>query len=171
VLNGIGDAFLEDITLNDVHVRYGGGGTADEARREVPQVAGEYFEIGTPPAYGLFARNVRGLTLNNIRFEVVEADLRPAVVLDRVSDVTATGMSAAGNKQSRSVFRLVNTRDVLIASSRVLTPAAAFLEVEGADSERITVDGGDLSKAETPVSFEAGARKDAVRWGPNTRKS
>jgi polygalacturonase len=171
VLNGIGDAFLEDITLNDVHVTYGGGGTADEARREVPQVAGEYFEIGVPPAYGLFARNVRGLTLNNIRFEVVEPDLRPAIVLDQVSDVAATGISAAGNRQARSVFRLVNTRDALIASSRVLTPAAVFLELEGAACESITVDGGDLSKAATLVSFEAGARKNAVRWGSETRKS
>jgi hypothetical protein len=171
VLNGIDDAFLEDITLNDVHVTYGGGGTADEARREVPQAAGEYFEIGTPPAYGLFARNVRGLTLNNVRFEVVEPDLRPAVVLDRVSDVTATGISAAGNRQARSVLRFVNTRDALVASSRVLTPAAVFLELEGAGCEGITVDGGDLSKAATPVSFEAGARKNAVRWGPATGKS
>lgn len=63
VLNGIGDAFLEveDMVFDDV--TYGGGGAAEQAQRRVPRVAGEYFEAGAPPAYGLYARNVRGLTL------------------------------------------------------------------------------------------------------------
>ncbi len=40
---------------------YGGGGTAEEAaRRDVPKMAGEYFELGTLPAYGMYARNVAG---------------------------------------------------------------------------------------------------------------
>ena len=73
VLNWFEDAFLENVVLDNVHVTYGGGGTAEEAQREIPQIAGEYFEIGTPPAYGLYARKVRGLTLNNVRFEVEQA--------------------------------------------------------------------------------------------------
>ncbi|MGA2269744.1 MAG: glycosyl hydrolase family 28 protein [Bryobacteraceae bacterium] len=163
VLNGIGDAFLEDIVFNDVRVTYGGGGTAEEARREVPQVAGEYFEIGTPPAYGLFARNVRGLTLNDVRFEVVKPDLRPAVVLDHVADAALGGLSAQGNTEAKSVLRFIETRDVLLTAPRVLTPAAVFLEVEGAASQGITIDGGDLSKAATPLAFEAGAGQRAVK--------
>ena len=163
VLNGIGDALLEDIAFNDVRVTYGGGGTAEEARREVPQVAGEYFEIGTPPAYGLFARNVRGLSLNNVRFEVEKPDLRPAVVLDHVTDVALNGLSAQGNAEAKSVLRFIETRDALVSAPRVLTPAAVFLGVEGATSRGITIDGGDLSKAAAPVAFESGASKEAVK--------
>jgi hypothetical protein len=162
VLNGIGDAFLEDIAFNDVQLTYGGGGTAEEARREIPEVAGEYFEIGTPPAYGLFARNVRGLTLNNVRFAVAAPDLRPAVVLNHVSDAMLAGVSAQGNRQAQSVFRFVATEDVLLSAPRVLTPATVFLRVEGSTSRGIVVDGGDLSKAATPLAFEAGAAQDAV---------
>ena len=116
VLNAIGDMFLEDIAFSDVRVTYGGGGTAEEARREVPQVAGEYFEIGTPPAYGLFARNVRGLSLNNVRFEVEKPDLRPAVVLDHVTDAAIGGLSAQGNPQAKSVLRFVETQDALVTA-------------------------------------------------------
>jgi hypothetical protein len=163
VLNAIGDCFLEDIVLDDVRVTYGGGGTAAEAQAQVPQVAGEYFEIGTPPAYGLYARKVRGLSLHNVRFEVIKPDLRPAVVLDRVSDISINGFDAQGNREAKSVLRLVETQDVLVTGARVLTPAAAFLEVEGTSSRGITLDGGDLSKAATPVAFEGGAAKDAVR--------
>ncbi len=88
-----------------------------------------------------------------------------------MSDVTATGISAAGNPQARSVLRFIDTRDALLASSRVLTPAAAFLEFEGAGSDNITVSGGDLSRAATPVSFEGGARNKAVLWDASAQKS
>ena len=163
VLNCLAGAVLEQVLLSDVHVSYGGGGTTEEARREVPQVAGEYFEIGTPPAYGLFARNVRGLTLNNARFEVVQRDLRPAVVLDHVTDVTVNGLSAQGDKQADSVLRFIETRDALVSAARVLTPAAVFLQVEGAGSEAITIDGGDLSRVAAPVAFKVGATEKAVK--------
>jgi hypothetical protein len=163
VLNGIGDAFMDDIVFDDVRVTYGGGGTADEAQRLVPQVAGEYFEVGTPPAYGLFARNVRGLTLNNVRFEVGKPDLRPAMVLDHVTDASINGLGAQGNVQAKSVLRFIETQDVLVTAARVLTPAAVFLQVEGAASHGIAIDGGDLSKAAAPLAFEAGAGKDSVK--------
>ena len=163
VLNAIGDAWLEDIAFEDVRVTYGGGGTAEEAQREVPQVAGEYFEVGTPPAYGLFARNVRGLTVRGAHFDVEKADLRPAVVLERVTDAAIDGLGAQGNPQAKSVVRLVDAQDVLLTAPRVLTPAAVFLAVEGAASRGITVEGGDVSKAAAPVAFEAGAGKDAVK--------
>jgi polygalacturonase len=163
VLNAIGDAVLENITLQDVQVQYGGGGTAEEAAREVPQVAGEYFEIGTPPAYGLYARNVRGLSLNGVRFETGQPDRRPAVVLDGVEDARLAAVSAQGNPEAKAVVRLVNARDVLITAPRVLTPAAAFLAVEGTGSRGITVDGGDLANAQTGVAPGAPAAAVKVR--------
>jgi len=166
VLNAIGGALLEDIAFDDVRIAYGGGGTAEEAQREVPQVAGEYFEIGTPPAYGLFARNVRGLTLNNMRFELETPDLRPAVVLEHVTDASIDGLSAQSDPRAPSLLRFVETRDVLLTAPRVLTRAAVFLQVEGAASRDITIDGGDISKAAAPLAFEAGAGKEAVKLRP-----
>jgi hypothetical protein len=71
MLSAIGDSIVENITFDNVHLRFGGGGTAEEAaNRNVPEMAGEYFVLGPIPAYGLYARNARGLTLNNVRFEV-----------------------------------------------------------------------------------------------------
>jgi len=163
VLNAIGETVLEDISLQDVRITYGGGGTREEAAREVPQVAGEYFEIGTPPAYGLYARNVRGLALNHVRFEVEKPDLRPAVVLDRVTDAALSGLSVQGNREAKSALRFVQTRDVLVTAPRLLTPAAVMLSVEGDKSGGIQVDGGDISKAATPVAFADGAGKNAAK--------
>ena len=164
VLNGVGDDFLEEITFNDVHIIYEGGGSAEEAAvRDVPKRAGEYFELGVLPAYGLYARNVRGLTLNNVRFEVATPDLRPALIFDHAIDAAVNGFSAQGNTQAESLLRFIDTRDALLTASRVLTPAAVFLQVEGAASAGITIDGGDLSKAASPLTFRRGAAEKAVK--------
>ncbi|HYW47582.1 MAG TPA: glycosyl hydrolase family 28 protein [Bryobacteraceae bacterium] len=163
-LNGVGDEFLEGIAFSDIHVTYGGGGTAEEAaRRDIPKMAGEYFELGTLPAYGMYARNVRGLALNNVRFDVAAPDLRPALVFDRVEDAAVSAFSAQGNPRAESLMRFTDSRDVLLSASRVLTPAAVFLQVEGGANERITIDGGDLSKADKPLSFARGAASQAVK--------
>ena len=163
VLNGVGNDFLEGISFQDVHVTYEGGGTREEATAEVPKLAGEYFEIGTPPAYGIYARNVRGLTLNNVRLEVTKPDLRPAVIFDNVVDAAVNGLSAQGTLQAESLLRFNDTREVLLTASRVLTPAAVFLKLEGAANEGITIDGGVLSKASKPLAYSRGATERAVK--------
>jgi polygalacturonase len=163
VINALDGAAIEDVVFNDITITYTGGGTAEEAHRDVPQVAGEYFEIGTPPAHGLYARNVRRLSLNNVRFDVEKPDLRPAVVLDHVTDASFSGLAAQGNPEAQSVLRFIESSEVLITAPRIVTPAAAFLRVEGAASHSIIVDGGNIAKAAVPVSIEGGAPKDAVK--------
>ncbi|HET7840676.1 MAG TPA: glycosyl hydrolase family 28 protein, partial [Terriglobia bacterium] len=162
-LNCITDSFIEGITFQDVHVTYAGGGTLQEANRTIPAVVGEYYERGTPPAYGLYARRVRGLTLNNVRFETELPDLRPAVVFDHVADAALTGLSAQGNKKAMALLRFFYASDVLVTAARVLSPAAVFLRVEGYSSRNIVVDGGDLSKAATVSELKGGAKIDTVK--------
>jgi polygalacturonase len=158
------EGVLENITFNDVHVTFAGGGTAEEAAvRDVPKITGEYYENGVLPAYGIFARNVHALTLSNVRFEVSAPELRPALVFDHVEDAAVNGFSAQANPQAESLLRFIESRDVLLTAARVLTPAAVFLQVEGAQSAGITVDGGDLSKATTPVTFKAEASQKSVK--------
>jgi hypothetical protein len=166
----VGKAFLENISFNDVHITYAGGGTKEQAgKREVPEVAAEYFGVwGTapfgPPAYGLYARNVKGLTLQNVRFTYENPDARPAIVFDNVQDATVNGLSAQGSAGSE-LLRLVNSKDVLLTACRTLTPAAIFLQVEGASSENIRVEGSDTSKAVKSLAVERGANKKAVNMG------
>jgi hypothetical protein len=161
VLNGVGQDYLEGITLSDIHVKYEGGGTAEEAAREVPAIAGEYFEIGTPPAYGVYARNVKGLTMRSVRLEVASADLRPAMVFDHVENASVVGLSAQGNPQS-PLLRFRDSRDALLSASQVTTPSRAFLEASGAATKGIVVDGGMIGKAARAVELANGAAADSV---------
>jgi hypothetical protein len=163
-LNCVGDAVLENISFDNVHLTFGGGGTAeDAARRDLPQIAGEYFMLGPMPAYGLYARNSRALTLQNVRFQLSQPDLRPAVIFDHVEDAAINGLSVDGNPQAESALRFIDTKQALLTAARVLTPASAFLQIEGTGNEAIVVDGGYLAKAATPLKLKNGAAKGAVK--------
>ena len=162
VLNCIDDGVLENISISNAQIVYGGGGTQSEALRKVPQIAGEYFQIGTPPAYGLYARGVRGLSLSNVRFEVAKPDLRPALVLDNVNDAQINALSVNGDKSAISALRFIDTRDALLTAVRLLSPTAVFLRVEGSLCTNIIIDGGDLTKAVAPLALKSGAAASAV---------
>ena len=163
VLNGVDGDVLENISFTDVHVTYEGGGSVEDARNVVPQSAGEYFELGVLPAHALYARNVRGLTLHNVRFELANPDARPAMVFDKVSDAAINGLSVQGDAQAAAVVRCIGGRDILVTAPRVLTAAAAFLKAEGPASANITIDGGDLTKAAQPIVLAADAPAHSVR--------
>jgi Glycosyl hydrolases family 28 len=163
VLNGVGNSYLENISFTDVHVTYEGGGTAEEAaNRNVPEVAGEYFQIGTPSSYGMYARNVKGLTLNNVSFNYINSDLRPAVVFNNVNDAAVCNLSLEGNENAESALRFINSNDVLLTGTRLTSHAKIFLQVEGSSNSNIKIDSSDLSKAEKILNFTRGANPKSV---------
>jgi len=98
-----------------------------------------------------------------VRFNTTTADLRPAVVLDKVQDGSLFGLSAEASLGAESLLRLMNCADVLLASPRVIGEASVFLRVEGEKSRGITVDGGDLRNAQKPLFCADGATNDVVK--------
>jgi hypothetical protein len=164
-LNGVAPGFLENIRLADVHVIFPGGGTREQgANRAVPEIADEYFRNGVLPSYALFARNVHGLTLNNVRFEMASPDSRPAVIFDHVLDAAVNGLNVQGQKAAESVLRFIDSRDILMSATRLLSEAAVFLQVEGSQNRNIAIDGGDFSKADQLAAYKDGATDKAVKW-------
>jgi len=126
-------------------------------------VFGEYFRLGPITAYGLYARNARGITLHDVRFQVSTPELRPAIVFDHVEDASFNGLAVEGSPGAESVLRFTDSKHVLIAASRVLSPSSVFLQLEGEANDAIIVDGGDLFRASAPVAFKRGATPGAVR--------
>jgi polygalacturonase len=108
ILNGMDDGFIENVSFRDVEVTFPGGGTAEQAAvRDVPKIAGEYYAIGIPPAHGMYARNVRGLSMSNVQFALATPDARPPVVFDHVEDGSIDGLKVQGE------VRMVECKDVL----------------------------------------------------------
>jgi hypothetical protein len=163
-VNGVGNDTIENISFADVHVVYEGGGTFKEgAIRDVPQIGGEYFQMGTPPSYGFFARNVKGLSLENVSFEYDKSDLRPAVVFDNVNDASVNNLSLEGNIGAESALRFINSKDILLSGICLTSPAKIFLQTEGAESSNIKIYSSDLAKAEKIASFMRGADSSMVK--------
>jgi polygalacturonase len=84
LLAGLPGHPIEDVELSDIRVSYRGGGTAAEAAREPDEMENAYPEpsmFGVLPAYGLFARHVRGLRVRDVSFSFEVAEQRPAIAL------------------------------------------------------------------------------------------
>lgn len=164
VFNCVGGATMENISVSDVHLTFGGGGKAEDgARRKIPEFAGEYFMLGPMPAFGLYARGVRGLTLNNIRLQTATPDLRPAVIFDDVVDAVVTNLNVQADASAESALRFINSHKILVTGPRLLDPTAIFLSVEGTSNSRIVIDGGDISDAKTALAFRDGASQESVK--------
>ena len=162
-LSAVGGSIIENICFDNIHLTFGGGGTAeDAARRELPQIAGEYFMLGPIPAFGFYARNSHALTLQNVRLQFSEPDLRPALILDHVEDAAIDALSVQADAAAESALRFINCKDVLLTAPRLLTPALTFLQLEGRGNERIKIDGGDISRATAPLTFVEGATDKSV---------
>ena len=91
---GVEGCRVKNVTLRNVHLHgLGAGDCAEERTRPVPEEAGAYPEINRfwcmLPAYGLWARHVDGLVLDDVSFTLDDGttDARDEIVLDDVTDV------------------------------------------------------------------------------------
>ena len=136
------------ITFSGVHVTFPGGGTAEEAaRRDIPELERRFpasYMFGILPAYGLFARHVRGLSLHDVRFDLAAPDLRPALICDNVEDLELQNFRAAAHAEADCLARRIKVRRVNIANSRPLSPVRDFLELEETPSGEVLLNGNDL---------------------------
>jgi hypothetical protein len=91
VLTGLPGAFLQDIRLEDVTVRYPGGGSPFIASRgpadsvaELPAHYPEFSMFRELPAWGMYIRHVRGIQVKDLKLFCAAKDYRKAIVLDDV---------------------------------------------------------------------------------------
>jgi polygalacturonase len=103
---GLPEQPVEGVRLENIRLTSNGGGTANAAAinpKELGQGYPEPGRIGTLPAYGIFARHVKGLELANIHVNFRTNDLRPAasfadiqgLEIDNFKPQVAEGVKAA----------------------------------------------------------------------------
>lgn len=83
------DEPITNVVLRNVQVEFAGGGTAAQA---LQPVKGPGVDARSLPAWGLFARNVQTLTLEDVRFSLASDDFRPVVHADRVDRLKLDGL-------------------------------------------------------------------------------
>ncbi len=88
IITGMKEQPVRNVSLSNIRIQYRGGGK--KTTMPYREQAAHYPEprwAGPTPAYGLFARHVDGLCLQNVKFELLREDERPAVVMEDVRNV------------------------------------------------------------------------------------
>jgi polygalacturonase len=105
-LTGLPDNKIEDILISNVYLVVSGGGTKEDSEMTVkeylPEILGDrlpgFSLVGTIPAYGIYARNIDGLTIDNFSVKTIKPDARPAVKFDNVKNLNVKDVFADGKR-------------------------------------------------------------------------
>lgn len=111
-LTGLPEGRIQNITLSNIRMNVAGGGTKEDANREIKEytletLAGwwpEFHLVGTLPASGLFARHIDDISIIDFHLKTDSEDARPAIVFDDVADGRVTTAFING-KSIRPVYR------------------------------------------------------------------
>ena len=109
IVTGMPGVPIENVWLSNIRLYFKGGGTKDLVKKEYREQGTNYPEpkfAGWTPAYGLYARHVKGLHVSDLTFRYERPDFRPAVVLDDVKDVTVRNLDAPTEKGIKQVVKL-----------------------------------------------------------------
>ena len=94
-ISGIPGFEVHNITLRDIHLTFAGEGAGKQIITEVPENASDYPEykmFGKLPAYGIFTRHVKNISLYNVRLDYQKKDYRPALTFDDVEGLVLSDL-------------------------------------------------------------------------------
>lgn len=140
IISGIPGHDIQDVKLSGIRILYRGGGTKKQATTQPAEKEKAYPEpamFGEMPAYGFYIRHVKGIELNNVQVGFMNDDLRPAFVLDQVTDADFRDIKAQ-HAADVPVFALKNVSDFRVHESDDL----ADTRRDHVDNETIQAQGG-----------------------------
>jgi len=139
--------------------------TAGLATADVPEQPGDYPEysmFGSLPAYGLYVRHARDVTLDNVWVGFARQDHRSSLVVDDAEDLQVRGWTAQTLPGADPVLRFKDVRRAAITGTVAPRETGNFLKVEGRSTD-ITIFGSDLTAARQPVELAPGVAEVNVR--------
>jgi hypothetical protein len=141
LITGVPGHYITGLTLENIEIDLLGNGTAENAKQVVPEAIDQYPEVKTfgplVPAYGVWARHVKGLKLKNISFRLKLNDLRPAIICEDGTDIEIMDCKIPETRNAGSVIRFQQVKGASVTGNTVKGSAQAFVRVEGADSGQI----------------------------------
>jgi polygalacturonase len=107
---------IEGVRLENIRLNFNGGGTTNQGATPMPELGAGYPEPFKTPAFGLFARHVKDLELQNIRFSFVEEDHRPAMVCDDVDGLEIDDFKSQA-AENVPLVKFESVKDLVIRNS------------------------------------------------------
>jgi polygalacturonase len=120
ILSGVPGHPIEYVKVSDILIAHMGGGSKDDAARQLPEKEKDYPEptmFGVTPSHGFFVRHVNFLEMNGIEISHYNLDARPSFVLEDVEGADF-GRIKAGTMGGAPTFVLNNVKYFSVSRSR-----------------------------------------------------
>lgn len=183
-ITGIPGYYPEDIMLSNIRFVYNGAGPVRKAGEGVPELETKYPNADmfrTLPAYGLFVRHVRGLTLDHVQLEYGDhfwrlptwetwnkkaidwwtpdgipnpsepGDPGTAAIFEDVSGLELDALKTRASASQAPVLQMTNVRDALLRACTAPEDTQVYLELRGADTRNIDLIANRLRNAKKAV--------------------
>ena len=196
-ITGIPGYCPDGITLSDLRLVYASAplpGANKDA--PVPEQEKQYPTanmFGPLPAYGLYVRHVKNLTLSNIELQCADQFARvpltgrkrndypywqapdtasnpsatkdpgTALIADDVIGFDIDGLQACANTQGNPVLQFINVRHAFLRGSRAPAATGVYLDVRGSQTSGVDLIGNQLRDAKTLVHCAAEVGRKTVR--------
>ncbi len=163
-ISGLPDHLVGSMTFENVSITMRGG-VRKPVALDLPEKPTDYawpYIWGERPAWAFWARHAAGLTLRNFQCRWQDADLRPALAFDDVTDLELDGFKAATAEQTAPIIRLNDVRGAVIKGSRTLSKVGRLVLATGPATRDVKLMGNDLTSVAVPV--EAGPEVPKPAW-------
>jgi polygalacturonase len=109
--------YVENVALDNIHLNDMGGGDSTDAKiilKENPTAYPENRMYGyVYPASGLYIRHAKNILLNDITLDLINPDLRPAVILEDVIGGKIKGLRTAATIGLPSIVEQINSKNII----------------------------------------------------------
>jgi len=151
MIAGIPGARVENVTFNNVRVKFPGGCERGEALDMVQELEHTYPDqsnFGILPAYGAYVRHAKGIRFNNVAFELEKSDERTAVVCEDVEDISFDGLEMVAGEEPLMSFKDIER--ALISRCRINGKGDCFAEFKG-EIKDVLITGNDFRNIKSDV--------------------
>ena len=166
-ITGVPGSFIENVFIKDVIFNCRGTAIEEEAQAYIPErnsVGPDNRMLGyCLSAYGLYARHVKNLQLENFKFNLRNPDARPAIVLDDCHNVWINNFSVDQPTTGQALLKFIQSTNVTVSGYQSMEQLANFIQVEGGKSSNIKLTGNDFSKVKKTLVKGNGYKPGTVR--------
>lgn len=166
-ITGIPGHYVENVTIRDILFTCAGGAEKKDADFIVAEKINVYPEnrmFGPVlPAYGLYVRHVKNLTIENIQCRLKSEDPRPAFIFDDVHNLWLNNFQVSTPSENNPIIRLIESSDVSISGFRKCENIPFFMDVRGLNTKNINVRINNLDNIQKKVSLEKKIKKSEIK--------